>query len=249
MTADSIHVIPGWYGKLPSLGDFASRRLEGEFIPTWDAWLQKVLQATRTALGEGWLGWYLTMPIWRFVLLPGLVGSNGWAGVLMPSVDRVGRQFPLTLVASLSSYAAVAHAVFHGAEWFAGLEETALGALDTMRGPDDLDQSLVDRSFATPQSGDLDASDGGAPRRLSSADEEFELLAKAEALHAWGRHAGWNGLWWTRGRVDGDPLMLTCAELPTAEEFGWLLQSRLTPAAPGIPDQRETSDLPPPATA
>ena len=138
--------------------------------------------------------------------------------------------------------------MFHGAEWFAGLEETALGALDTMRGPDDLDQALVDRSFATPQSGDLDASDGGAPRRLSSADEGFELFAKAEALHAWGRHAGWNGLWWTRGRVDGDPLML-CAELPTAEEFGWLLQSRLTPAAPGIPDQRETSDLPPPATA
>ena len=70
MTADSIHVIPGWYGKLPSLGDFASRRLEGEFIPAWDAWLQKVLQATRTALGEGWLDSYLTMPIWRFVLLP-----------------------------------------------------------------------------------------------------------------------------------------------------------------------------------
>ena len=32
------------------------------------------------------------MPIWRFVLLPGLIGSNGWAGVLMPSVDRVGRR-------------------------------------------------------------------------------------------------------------------------------------------------------------
>jgi type VI secretion system protein ImpM len=230
VTADSIQVIPGWYGKLPSLGDFASRRLEGDFIPVWDAWLQEVLQATRNTSSEGWLDSYLTMPIWRFVLLPGLIGSNGWAGVLMPSVDRVGRQFPLTLVAALSSYAAVAQAVFHGAEWFEGLEETALGVLDPTRGPEDLDQSLVDRGFAAPQTANLTAPDGSTLRRLSSVDEGFELLAQTEALRAWGRDVGWSGLWWTRGRVDGDPLMLTCAALPTAEEFGWLLQSRLSPA-------------------
>ena len=47
MTADSIQVIPGWYGKLPSLGDFASRRLGADFIPPWDAWLQEVIHATR----------------------------------------------------------------------------------------------------------------------------------------------------------------------------------------------------------
>jgi hypothetical protein len=29
--------------------------------------------------------------------------------------------------------------------------------------------------------------------------------------------------------VDDDPLMLACAELPTAEEFGWLLQGRSVP--------------------
>ncbi len=103
MTAESSQAIPGWYGKLPHLGDFASRRLPGEFIRTWDVWLQEVLQATRASLGEAWLDCYLTMPIWRFVLLPGLVGPSGWAGVLMPSVDRVGRQFPLTLAVALPS--------------------------------------------------------------------------------------------------------------------------------------------------
>jgi type VI secretion system protein ImpM len=230
VTAESSQLIPGWYGKLPNIGDFASRRLEGGFISAWDAWLQEVLQATRNALGESWLDCYLTMPIWRFVLLPGLVGPNGWAGVLMPSVDRVGRQFPLTLVATLSSYTAAAQAAFHGAEWFAGLEETALGALDPTRGPDDLERSLVDRVFTVPQTTDLETPGGGGPRRLPSADDGFELLAKAEALRAWGQHTGWKGLWWTRGRVDGDPLMLTCPALPTAQEFGWLLQSCLPPA-------------------
>jgi len=230
VTADSIQVIPGWYGKLPSLGDFASRRLGADFIPVWDAWLQEVIHATRNASREGWLESYLTMPIWRFVLLPGLIGSNGWAGVLMPSVDRVGRQFPLTLVAGLSSDAAVAHAVFHGAEWFEGLEATALSVLDPTRGPEELDHSLIDRAFAAPQAADLPAPDGSTLRSLSSVSEGFELLAQTEALRAWGRDIGWSGLWWTRGRVGSDPLMLTCAALPTAEEFGWLVQSRLSSA-------------------
>jgi len=233
VTADSRQVIPGWYGKLPNIGDFASRRLEGQFISAWDAWLQEVLQASRDALGDSWLDCYLTMPIWRFLLLPGLVGPSGWAGVLMPSVDRVGRKFPLTLAVALSSYAAAAHAAFHGAEWFAGLEETALDALDPTRGPDELDQSMADRGFTVPRTTDVEAPTGGAPQGLSSADEGFELLAKAEAFSAWGQHAGWKGLWWTRGRVDGEPLLLRCAALPTAQEFSWLLQSRRPPADSG----------------
>jgi type VI secretion system protein ImpM len=220
----------GWYGKLPGLGDFASRRLSDEFIRAWDAWLQEVLQATRGTLGEGWLDCYLTMPIWRFVLLPGLVGPTGWAGVLMPSVDRVGRQFPLTLALSLPSYVAAAHAVFRGGQWLAGLEGAALSALDPTRGPDDLDHALADHAFIPPSIEELNGS-GLALRRLSSAGA-FEVLAEAEALRAWSRQGAWSGLWWTEGRVDGDPLMLTCAKLPAAEEFAWLLESRV----PSRPD-------------
>jgi len=258
VTADSIEVVPGWYGKLPSLGDFASRRLEGEFIPAWDAWLQTVLSATRSMLGEEWLDTYLTMPIWRFVLMPGLIGTNGWAGVLMPSVDRVGRQFPLTLVATLPSYTALAAAVFKGAEWFAGLEEAALGVLDTTRGPDDLDQSLVGRGFSTPPTSELHSSDGGGLQRLSSADDGFESRAKEESLRAWSQHVGWKGVWWTRGRVNSDPLMLTCSELPTPVEFSCLLQSRLPLDDPGAATNTGnlatransgTNDPPLPATA
>lgn len=230
MTAESAGVIPGWYGKLPGLGDFASRRLPDEFIRPWDAWLQEVLPTTRAALGEGWLDCYLTMPIWRFVLLPGLVDPNGWAGVLMPSVDRVGRQFPLTLTVALLSDAAAAHAVFEAADWFGDLEDAALGVLDPTRGPDDLDRALSICAFAPPEAVELDGL-GGALRRLPSTDG-FERVAKAEALRAWGSQTGWKGLWWTRGRVDGDPLMLTCAALPTGEEFGRLLEGRVSLAPP-----------------
>lgn len=227
MTPTSV-TTPGWYGKLPSLGDFASRRLPTDFVMAWDAWLQAVVQFTRAQLGDGWLDRYLTTPIWRFVLLPGLVGSTGWAGVLMPSVDRVGRYFPLTVAAALPSRVAVAHAVFAGADWFAALEETTLGALDPLRDVEELDRALAAHTFAWPAVAEPEASTGPV-RRLPAADA-FTAVARTEALEAWSLHAGWQALWWTRGRVDGDALLLACASLPTGQEFGWLLEGRASPA-------------------
>jgi len=221
---ESRAAVPGWYGKLPSLGDFASRRLPVEFVKTWDACLQEVIAASRDALGERWFDAYLTMPIWRFVFLPGLVTQSGWAGVLMPSVDRVGRHFPLTIAMELPSFAAAAFAAFDGAQWFAGLEEAALAVLDPARGVDDLDGALVQSVFPAPPAAGHD----GAIRSLQALPsvEAFGPLAEGEALRAWSDSKGWRALWWTRGRVDGDSLMLGSAGLPTAEEFTWLLESR-----------------------
>jgi type VI secretion system protein ImpM len=215
--------LPGWYGKLPGLGDFAGRRLNAEFVRPWDAWLQEVLSASRAVFGEHWLDCYLTAPIWRFVLLPGLVGPAGWGGVLMPSVDRVGRQFPLTIAVALPSHAAAAHAVFERADWFEQLESVALATLDVARGPEDLDRALEDCAFVAPETTALDGAVGHL-RRLPS-DEAFGRSARAAAFGAWGAHAGFAGLWWTRGRAHGDPLMLACAALPTADEFGRLLRA------------------------
>jgi type VI secretion system protein ImpM len=235
VSAEGGAAIPGWYGKLPSLGDFASRRLPVEFIQTWDDWLQDVLGGTRAALGDAWLESYLTMPIWRFVLVPGLVGEGGWAGVLMPSVDRVGRQFPLTVAAPLPSLGAAAHVVFDGADWLARLEEVALAALDVRRGPDDLDRELDTHPLRAPSAADRDRL-VGTSRRIPSL-EDFPLLARAKALASWSQHARWKGLWWTRGRIDGEPLMLASALLPTVEEFAWLVEGRPSPAVePGSAD-------------
>ena len=87
----------GFYGKLPARGDFVSRRLPRSFVEPWDAWLQQGFASSRDHLGDGWLEAYLTSPIWRFVLAPGVCGPAGVAGVVMPSVDSVGRYFPLTI--------------------------------------------------------------------------------------------------------------------------------------------------------
>lgn len=130
---------PGWYGKLPHLGDFASRRLPGEFIAGWDAWLGQALATSREALGARWLPGYLVAPIVRFWLAPGLLGPVAWAGLVMPSVDRVGRHFPLT-VAQPGVPLAQAQAA---QGWFTSLDAAMRLALDLDFTVDDLERELA----------------------------------------------------------------------------------------------------------
>ncbi len=119
----------GFYGKVPALGDFVSRRLPRNFIDPWDAWLQSALLASRETLAENWLSVFLVSPIWRFALSPGLCGSSAWAGVMMPSVDRVGRYFPLTLAQGIDPQCL--SAVFSAdSDWFEHLESLALTVLN-----------------------------------------------------------------------------------------------------------------------
>ena len=89
----------GAYGKMPALGDFFRLGVEREFVTPWDLWLQSTLLAAQADLGAGFEAAYMSAPIWRFALPPSVAGTQGAVGVLMPSVDRVGRRFPLTLLA------------------------------------------------------------------------------------------------------------------------------------------------------
>jgi len=138
----SVHTSPGFYGKLPILGDFVSRRLPARFVHTWDAWLQKALSASREQLGSGWLDIYLTSPIWRFALSPGTCGTHSCAGILMPSVDKVGRYFPLTLAVLIQQKDILPWLFFAGAEWFAKLERLALSVLEDEFDLDQFDREL-----------------------------------------------------------------------------------------------------------
>jgi len=140
--------VPGWYGKLPSLGDFASRRLEADFIEPWDLWLGEALQAQRAAFGDAWLEAYDDTPPWRFLLAPGALRGVrpelAFAGVLVPSVDRVGRHFPLTIVASMPRPPELAAEFDAVLAWLHRLEDAALDALQGDWTIDDLEDALAD---------------------------------------------------------------------------------------------------------
>lgn len=122
---------PGFYGKILSHGDFVNRRLPHQFIDTWDRWLQAAIARGAELLPEDWLDCYLCAPIWRFALGPGVCGDDAWLGILMPSVDKVGRHFPLTIAMAVPPSAGFNETLALSDRWYGRVEALALSTLDS----------------------------------------------------------------------------------------------------------------------
>lgn len=123
--------MPAWFGKLPGMGDFAQRRMDERFMAVWDGWLQRGLLQLRSA-HEDWLVHYLKGPVCFFALGAGVAGALPWLGVLVPSVDSVGRYFPLTLVAKLAPPSGVLHDADRAGMrcWWGAGGQAALSAIE-----------------------------------------------------------------------------------------------------------------------
>ncbi|HAG95273.1 MAG: type VI secretion system-associated protein TagF [Pseudomonadales bacterium] len=119
----------GLHGKLPQQRDFVTRNLPLAFCVGWDEWMQRSLLASQEALGNGWLEVYLTSPVWRFVLSQGILDQRVWAGVMVPSVDKVGRYYPLVLAQPLAADTLPTAPLLEAADWFDALEAFAVEAL------------------------------------------------------------------------------------------------------------------------
>lgn len=234
--ADVLRVVPGWYGKLPCLGDFASRRLPQPFITAWDDWLQLSMTASRAQLGAQWLDIYLHSPIWRFALLPGVVGSSFWAGLIMPSVDKVGRHFPLTIAVPLEPRPGIFAAVMAADHWYTELEDVALATLNVDFPLDRFEAELADLPF---QDDLVQQSDPNAVRLANwwqqpAGDLQLALpmgytphhlvcAAAAELLQFSG---GGKSLWW-QASAQGDQSRFACfTALPHPQQYGSLLSGQ-----------------------
>jgi type VI secretion system protein ImpM len=121
----------GFFGKIPSKGDFVQAGLPRSFVDAWDAWMQDRLYASREALGEAWQPLWLEAPIWRFRLGPGQCGPTQVAGLWLPSVDRVGRHFPL-VIAALNA----------GTQWLDDAEALGLAVLEQDLTPEAISATL-----------------------------------------------------------------------------------------------------------
>ncbi|WP_119459020.1 type VI secretion system-associated protein TagF [Rhodospirillaceae bacterium SYSU D60014] len=215
---------PGFYGKLPARGDFMTRRLPRPFIEPWDAWLQAAISCSREQLGADWLPAYLTCPVWHFVLGPGLCGDHVAAGVLMPSVDRVGRYFPLVLAAPLPDCGNPAALAAGASGWFDGLEALALSALEDDFDIERFDADLRAMGFPTavgkmPSSGGPMA--GGwriAMLTTDPAGSYPDLLDRLLRLDS-----PTYSLWWTAHAEERQRSLLVCRGLPHIGSYAALL--------------------------
>lgn len=117
----------GLFGKLPAKRDFIEYAVDRALMEKWDPWLQQAVATSREQLGQGWLDIYLQAPIWRFWIGSGIFGKPA-IGALMPSVDGVGRYFPLSLIWVGEDEIPPPELDDQG-DWFTAAEEILLGAL------------------------------------------------------------------------------------------------------------------------
>jgi type VI secretion system protein ImpM len=126
--------IVGFYGKLPARGDFVRAGLPRDFTDRWDAWMQSVLAGSRALMGEAWLPAFLEAPVWRFALPPRMCGDRAVLGLMLPSVDRAGRYFPLTFAALHDAAGATAE----GNAWLDRCEAVGRDALEQDTPPQEI---------------------------------------------------------------------------------------------------------------
>jgi type VI secretion system protein ImpM len=222
---------PGWHGKLPSLGDFASRRLPHEFVEVWDGWLAAGLSALREAGPDQWLDGYLASPIWRFLIMPGALsgssGQQGWTGVLMPSVDRAGRYFPFTVAWPLARLPGSAEGFTALHRWLRQLDDLAADALQDDWTVPQLEAEL--ERLHPPALGDarpVRSTTALAPGNVSAAftiDSAADVtsLITEDALGIWQTAASGQALWWCEPGADPGRLVVTRG-LPAGKHIGML---------------------------
>jgi type VI secretion system protein ImpM len=219
----------GFFGKLPGTGDFLERNFPPALRHVWDEWLQRGLAESQRALGGTWLDTYLTSPIWRFFLSEGVAGASSYAGVLVPSVDRVGRYFPLTVAVELSTAVMPLKFASTGSAWFESIERVCM---DALRHPEmAIDDFLAGLQDTAAELAAADVHDAGAAPLSSANQWRFALHSAqnvATGLAGPMSVAAQNALrpltmWWSDGSDRISPSALFVQSLPRPRAFASLL--------------------------
>ncbi len=85
--------LPAVIGKLPAHGDFIARGIAHRDRDVLDRWMASWIEKARAELNDAFDDTYLSAPPWLFE-------SAQITAVLIPSVDAVGRRFPVLALAS-----------------------------------------------------------------------------------------------------------------------------------------------------
>jgi type VI secretion system protein ImpM len=195
---------PGAFGKLPAHGDFLALHLADDLRSGFDALVSAGLAAFRARRGEAWLEVYLTSPLWHFALDPGMLTARTVVGVMIPSVDAVGRYFPFAILTALPQPSPPLRLKLEAAAWFRAAGDLALGILEDRLTLGDLGPALAELGpprLAPARPPPLPfAVEGAADDRLAG------LLAQAGEPQA--------GLFWTNGSPHLPATVLAVAGRP-----------------------------------
>ncbi len=206
------------FGKLTAKRDFIAVSAPRDFLNVWEPWMQGGVSASRETLGQAWQGAFLAAPIWRFWLGAEICGTTV-LGAFMPSLDGMGRYYPLTLFACADPGAAIPPPDIDAQDtWFAPAEDFLLSTLDKDAAYETLTDAL-DR-LAPPVQSRIDAVPAGmspimdgavaAPRGEASFSEVLASLRNVNHASAYAAAS----FWWTLGGDDFAPVGVCCRRMP-----------------------------------
>ncbi|MDR7040144.1 type VI secretion system protein ImpM [Methylobacterium sp. BE186] len=217
----------GLYGKLPAKRDFIAPGASREFLATVEPWLQQGVAASRASLGAEWQPAFLRAPIWRFWLGHEVCGATT-LGALMPSVDGVGRYFPL---AAFACAEADEHWVPPDIDpqdaWMGAVEDILLSALAPGTGLESVSEALkaLGRPAAAPPpalpEGIAEWPRAALPGPLAEGDARGAFAALRAAGIA--RSSAGATYWWTLGGEEVAPRALASRGLPDPACFAAML--------------------------
>ncbi len=220
----------GMFGKLPLKRDFVSVNTPREFLHAWEAWLQGGVSASRLKLGSNWQQVYLSAPIWRFWLGPGICGYPV-IGSFMPSIDGVGRYFPLTAYFCAGPDEIIPAPPENPQDnWHGLVEDFLLDALDSTSDYDNVLAALTALpNPALAPAAEIDPADislFGAHTRRAETIEGLPEALKTLLTERQERIFSNASFWWTIGGDGFDPHAAMAEGLPDPNIMSGMLTGR-----------------------
>jgi type VI secretion system ImpM family protein len=219
-----------FFGKIPLTGDFIHRRMSSVFMNRWDEWLKINILHSQKQLGERWLPIYSQSPMWRFCIAPGVIDDKAYLGIMIPSVDSVGRYFPLTVAQAVDPKAIPFMLSDTANQWFQNIEDLLLDLLEGY----EPNLQIFDAKIAALQPKWIEAI-ADIPAGQASMDKAFNLRLEVNSantinhsvssfmLHNLVESKKGFTFWWNEGSEAYQPSILFSDKLPATDQFCGLL--------------------------
>jgi type VI secretion system protein ImpM len=216
----------GLYGKLPAKRDFIALGVPRGVLNAWEPWVQAAVAASRNELGKKWQTVFCAAPIWRFWLGADICGQIV-IGAVMPSLDGVGRYFPLTLFACAEGELIAPPERDSHDTWFEAVETLLMSTLDQATEFEAVETALNALQPPRPYCPDAPtparyvARDGTAAVPLEDRNfgKAFGVLHEQDCTRPYTSCS----FWWTIGGEGYAPITLGAKHFPDPTLFSAML--------------------------
>ncbi|MDX3905820.1 MAG: type VI secretion system-associated protein TagF [Pigmentiphaga sp.] len=158
----------GWYGKIPSAGDFVSRRIPRDLLEWWDRWMRGGMAGLRLQPGASQI--FRAGQVWNFAIPASLGVPYVQVGSIAASHDRVGREYPVCAALRVPRTDYRPALLASSGEFYHGLGAALSGALAHRRGPDQLDDELLRAASSVVRHAGMPAAERPARKPTDTAD-------------------------------------------------------------------------------